>query len=229
MAIRLLVQHHALHPVQRIAHCRPASSTHPNWTSPAFSKFVDATRALVDELANITTTRDGREEMVRCEEIFRQICWLEQRFWPDVDGMGEEDESAKLDPQVGIGGFTGPLNQNMNGPMNSNTMTGQMSGQMNGQMNGNAMNGQMNGPMNPNGMNGPMSNTHNAHNANQMSGPSMSGPMSGNHTGNQLNGPSMSGPMSGNHNGNQINGQGMNSNDNTPGPDGGNMFGQTAS
>ncbi|KAH8723799.1 hypothetical protein GQ44DRAFT_760780 [Phaeosphaeriaceae sp. PMI808] len=64
----------------------------PNWTSPAFAKFVDATRSLVDELANITTTRDGKEEMLRCEDIFRQICWLDERFWPDVDGMGEHDE-----------------------------------------------------------------------------------------------------------------------------------------
>ncbi|KAF2006349.1 heme oxygenase-like protein [Amniculicola lignicola CBS 123094] len=102
----------------------------PNWTSPAFSKFVDATRALVDELANTTTTRDGKEEMVRCEEVFRQICWLVERFWPDVDGMGEEDESARLGPaglSMGPGvsgldnGLSGPslngsgLNQGMNG------------------------------------------------------------------------------------------------------------------
>lgn len=124
----------------------------PNWTSPAFSKFVDATRALVDELANITTTRDGKEEMLRCEEIFKQICWLEERFWPDVDGMGEEDETAALGAS-GLGGldgatFAGPMNQNMT-PMNSQSLTGQMSGQMNGQ----GMNSQMNGTM-ANGMNG---------------------------------------------------------------------------
>jgi hypothetical protein len=68
----------------------------PNWTSPAFSKFVDATRALVDELANGQTAPNGKEEMMRCEELFRQICWLEERFWPDVDGMGEEDETVRL-------------------------------------------------------------------------------------------------------------------------------------
>jgi hypothetical protein len=113
--------------------------------------------------------------MVRCEEIFRQICWLEQRYWPDVDGMGEEDESARLEPQVGIGSmgngtFTGPLNQNMNGPMSNNTMTSQMSGQMNGQMTNNGINGQINGPMNPNSMNGTISSSHNG---NQISGPNM--------------------------------------------------------
>ncbi|KAF1982579.1 heme oxygenase-like protein [Aulographum hederae CBS 113979] len=66
----------------------------PNWTSPAFSKFVDACRALVDELANSTTSPNGKEEMLRCEQVFSQICWLEERFWPDVDGMGEGDETG---------------------------------------------------------------------------------------------------------------------------------------
>ncbi|KAH7066268.1 hypothetical protein BKA63DRAFT_454006 [Paraphoma chrysanthemicola] len=159
----------------------------PNWTSPAFSKFVDATRALVDELANITTTRDGKEEMVRCEEIFKQICWLEERFWPDVDGMGEEDETARLGPAAlgGLDGanFAGPMNQSMT-PLNSQSLTGQMSGQMSGQ----GMNGQMNGPM-TNGMNGP-----------NMNGP----PMNGNMNSSQMNandgtpgseGPTNFGPM----------------------------------
>jgi hypothetical protein len=99
----------------------PSADTHivalhqaliPNWTSPAFHKFVDATRALVDELANITTTRDGKEEMTRCEEIFRQICWLEERLWPEVDGMGEEGEVAQLGP-AGIGPMGAGLNNNM--------------------------------------------------------------------------------------------------------------------
>ena len=121
----------------------------PNWTSPAFSKFVDATRALVDELANITTTRDGKEEMTRCEEIFRQICWLEERFWPDVDGMGEEDESARLGSSglgpmgagpVGMGTGSVGMDNGMNNsvPMTGNGMNGPV-------MNGSGMNGGMNG------------------------------------------------------------------------------------
>ncbi|KAL1384300.1 hypothetical protein HDK64DRAFT_30904 [Phyllosticta capitalensis] len=68
----------------------------PNWTSAPFSKFVDACRLLVDELANTTTSPNGKEEMQRCEQLFEQVCWLEERFWPDVDGMGEEDETARL-------------------------------------------------------------------------------------------------------------------------------------
>jgi hypothetical protein len=39
--------------------------------------------------------------MLRCDQVFRQICWLEERFWPDVDGMGEEDETSRM--QVGLG------------------------------------------------------------------------------------------------------------------------------
>jgi hypothetical protein len=171
----------------------------PNWTSPAFSKFVDATRALVDELANITTTRDGKEEMARCEEIFRQICWLEERFWPDVNGMGEENESTRLGAQVGIGSmdnntFTGPMTRNMNGPMSNNN---NMASQMNGQLN----NSGMNGPINPNGMNSSMANAIN-------------------------NGPSMNGSMNNARmNGSMDNSQ-MNDSDSTPGPSNNNGFTQ---
>lgn len=113
----------------------------PNWTSPAFSKFVDATRALVDELANSTTARDGREEMSRCEEVFRQICYLEERFWPDVNGMGEDGGSVR----------TSTANMNMDTGMNG-SLTAQLTNAMNGQMN-RSNSGPMGGPMNPN-MNG---------------------------------------------------------------------------
>lgn len=44
--------------------------------------------------------------MLRCEEVFRQVCWLEERFWPDVDGMGEEDEGASRDREA-AGAFVG--------------------------------------------------------------------------------------------------------------------------
>lgn len=121
----------------------------PNWTSPAFNKFVDATRGLVDELANSNAARDGREEMIRCEEIFKQICWIEERFWPDVDGMGEVDESARL----GTSGM-GPMGANVSGM--ENTMTNALNNGMNNNMNTSAMNPP--GPMNGPGMNGPSVN-----------------------------------------------------------------------
>lgn len=66
----------------------------PNWTSHAFTKFVDACRAIVDELANAQTSGNGRAEMGRCESVFKQIIWVWERIWPDVNGMGEEDELA---------------------------------------------------------------------------------------------------------------------------------------
>lgn len=69
----------------------------PNWTSPAFGKFVDACRSVVDELANAQTSGNGREEMTRCEGTWKQVLWLWERTWPEVDGMGEEDESASVD------------------------------------------------------------------------------------------------------------------------------------
>ncbi|KAF2404118.1 heme oxygenase-like protein [Trichodelitschia bisporula] len=80
----------------------------PNWTSPAFSKFVDACRTLVDELANTSTSTNGKEEMLRCEQIFRQVCWLEEQFWPDVDGMGEEDETGRLGVGLSVNGSQAP-------------------------------------------------------------------------------------------------------------------------
>jgi thiaminase len=115
----------------------------PNWTSPAFSKFVDATRALVDELANNHNAPNGKEEMQRCEEIFRQICWLEERFWPDVDGMGEEDESARLGPTtMGAPADTdsGGMHNSMNTP-NMHGPTGMMPNMSSQVMTGSGMNG----------------------------------------------------------------------------------------
>jgi hypothetical protein len=55
---------------------------------------------LVDELANSPTISNGKEEMERCNQVFRQVCWLAEKFWPDVDGMGEEDESGRMGMNV---------------------------------------------------------------------------------------------------------------------------------
>ena len=69
----------------------------PNWTSAAFAKFVDACKAVVDELANAETSPNGREQMSRCLSAFNQVLWLWERTWPSVDGMGEENESASAE------------------------------------------------------------------------------------------------------------------------------------
>lgn len=55
---------------------------------------------MVDELANSPTISDGKGEAERCNQVFRQVCWLAEKFWPDVDGMGEEDESGRLGMNV---------------------------------------------------------------------------------------------------------------------------------
>jgi thiaminase len=113
----------------------------PNWTSPAFSKFVDACRSLVDELANSSTTANGKEEMLRCEGVFKQICWLQERFWPDVDGMGDEDDSGGRYEPTTFGGGSG---NGLGGPVNGVGMNG---GGMNGAgLGGPADNGVQNGP-----------------------------------------------------------------------------------
>jgi hypothetical protein len=158
----------------------------PNWTSPAFNKFVDATRALVDELANTTTARDGKEEMMRCDEIFRQICWLEQRFWPEVSGMGEEVDGAQLDrptnmqldrPNMGPMGAglnhgmnnnavnnTQPSNQPINnGPLNAGRMNSNTVNNNNNNNTGNNMNAPV-AQMSRQSMNRPMMETQNMNN-----------------------------------------------------------------
>jgi hypothetical protein len=63
----------------------------PNWTSREFSKFVDACKAIVDELANAETTGSGRDQLVRCEGVFQQVVFLWERIWPEVNGMGEKE------------------------------------------------------------------------------------------------------------------------------------------
>ncbi|KAL9093021.1 MAG: hypothetical protein Q9165_004159 [Trypethelium subeluteriae] len=74
----------------------------PNWTAPAFGKFVDACRALVDELAGAESAK-AREVQIRSEEQFAQVLWLEEKFWPVVDGMGEERDGED-GGRVGEGG-----------------------------------------------------------------------------------------------------------------------------
>ena len=61
-----------------------------NWTSPNFSRFVDACKAIVDEVANAQTSGNGITEMRACERVFKQVAWLWGQTWPEVDGMGEE-------------------------------------------------------------------------------------------------------------------------------------------
>lgn len=76
----------------------------PNWTSQGFVKFVEACKAIVDELANSQTTGSGAVELSNCEVNFRQVVWLWKQIWPEVTGMGEErDDVDEPSPANGQG------------------------------------------------------------------------------------------------------------------------------
>lgn len=57
----------------------------PNWSSGEFEGFVGRLGEIVDEMA---AAEKGAEEMEmrkrRCLEWWRQVLWLEERFWPGV-------------------------------------------------------------------------------------------------------------------------------------------------
>lgn len=72
--------------------------------------------------------------MMRCEQVFKQICWLQERFWPDVDGMGEEDDTARYEGPAfpGANGLGGD-GSSLGGASNGNGLSG---GPFGGALNG---------------------------------------------------------------------------------------------
>ncbi|KAF4211113.1 hypothetical protein CNMCM8980_004661 [Aspergillus fumigatiaffinis] len=57
----------------------------PNWTSPEFEAFVRRIGDVVDELAGQIKGAEERENLMgRCVQWWRQVVWLEERFWPVV-------------------------------------------------------------------------------------------------------------------------------------------------
>ena len=67
----------------------------PNWTSAGFSQFVDACKAIVDEIANAQTTGNGAKELNNSVEVFAQVLWFWKQTWPEVTGMGEDNGAAE--------------------------------------------------------------------------------------------------------------------------------------
>jgi len=61
----------------------------PNWTNESFLGFVNQIGALVDEVAEADKVMGDSEEKKRCVEVWRQVVWLEERFWPVVADEGE--------------------------------------------------------------------------------------------------------------------------------------------
>jgi hypothetical protein len=137
--------------------------------------------------------------MSRCEEIFRQMCWLEERFWPEVDSMGDNNESAGMGPPMG-------------GPMSAGLESNMQNGMPNGL------------PLSING-NGVHNHNHNRNNS--VPGPSMNAnAVPTNIHGNPVNGRnSMSGPVrNASINNGPINAA-INKHDSTPVSDNRNPFG----
>ena len=68
----------------------------PNWTNDEFGDFVHQLGALVNELAEAENERGSLdEEKRRCDEVWRQVLWLEAAFWPAVeerDVVGDVEE-----------------------------------------------------------------------------------------------------------------------------------------
>ena len=56
---------------------------------------MEACKAIVDELANAQTSGNGAVELQNCELVFKQVVWLWKQMWPEVTGMGEEDDTAE--------------------------------------------------------------------------------------------------------------------------------------
>lgn len=58
----------------------------PNWTSKEFEEFVRSIGGVVDEMASLTKGAEEGELMRgRCLELWRQVLWLEERFWPAIN------------------------------------------------------------------------------------------------------------------------------------------------
>lgn len=54
----------------------------PNWTGGEFIDFVSIIGGLVDELA--ADFNAGSPEWSKCEDVWRQVLYAEERFWPQV-------------------------------------------------------------------------------------------------------------------------------------------------
>lgn len=58
----------------------------PNWANPEFEKFVNAIRDVTDELAGrVKGAEEGEREKGKCLGWWKQVLWLEERFWPKME------------------------------------------------------------------------------------------------------------------------------------------------
>ena len=57
----------------------------PNWSSSDFEAFVNRIGEVVDEMAiQIKGAEEAEKMREHCLDWWRQVVWLEEKFWPDV-------------------------------------------------------------------------------------------------------------------------------------------------
>jgi thiaminase len=58
----------------------------PNWSSKEFEEFVNRIGDVLDEMVGKMKGVEETEVLrARCLEWWRQVVWLEERFWPAMD------------------------------------------------------------------------------------------------------------------------------------------------
>jgi thiaminase len=58
----------------------------PNWTCPEFLDFVHECADVLNAVAAEEGIESNakKEILTRCENVWKQVLYLEERFWPDV-------------------------------------------------------------------------------------------------------------------------------------------------
>ncbi|RGP68311.1 heme oxygenase [Fusarium longipes] len=68
-----------------------------NWKSENFGRFVDVCRSIVDELAMVQMTGNGRAERSACERVFNQAVWLWAQVFPQTTVTEEQGRFGQED------------------------------------------------------------------------------------------------------------------------------------
>lgn len=68
-----------------------------NWKSENFGRFVDVCKSIVDELAMVQMTGNGRAETSACERVFNQAVWLWAQVFPQTTSIGEQGKAGHED------------------------------------------------------------------------------------------------------------------------------------
>lgn len=58
---------------------------------------MDVCKSIVDELAMVQMTGNGRAETSACERVFNQAVWLWAQVFPQITGIGEQGKAGHED------------------------------------------------------------------------------------------------------------------------------------